>query len=228
MRLLAIDTSTRTLCCGLADGEKHYGFDVEYGPKLSRWLVPALGRVLETLSIKPEAIDCFACGIGPGSFTGIRLGMSCVKGLAWAGGKPVAGVPSLDIIALNARREAGDVCCVSDAKRGLVYCAFYRFRAGAMKRTSPYLLLDPSRLAGEIKRRQGKKPRELALCGDGIPVVKPCFQGKGLSFLDGDYWKPQGRNLLELALRTAEEKRLSDSLSVKPLYLYPQECQIRK
>lgn len=216
MKILGIDTSTKTLCCGLSDGKKDYEYNVDYATKLSKWLVPALHRILDTAKLSPKDIDVYACGIGPGSFTGLRIGMACVKGLAWGCGKPVIGVPSLDILALNAKKEEGAVCAVSDAKRGLVYTATYRMKKGRAKRISPYALLKPEDLLKGLKGG-------ITFVGDGIPLVRDIAAAPRFRFLDKDYWKLQGHNLLELA---KDGKQIS-ALTIKPLYLYPKECQIK-
>jgi tRNA threonylcarbamoyladenosine biosynthesis protein TsaB len=229
MKLLAIDTSTKTLCVGLYDGVKEYEYNVDYGTRLSRYLVPAIGRVLETAGVEVRAVDHFACGLGPGSFTGIRIGMACVKGLAWSFSAPVAGVPSLDVLALNARREPGVIAAVLDAKRGLVYAAFYSMKKERLVRLSPYLLVSPLELMARMRSRAGKRKLPFVFCGDGIPVIRGhAADAEDARFLDQDHWKPQGRHLLELAREKIARKDISDAVSITPLYLYPKECQIRK
>jgi tRNA threonylcarbamoyladenosine biosynthesis protein TsaB len=240
MKLMVIDTSTKTLCVGVSDGYREYTYEVDYATRLSRCLVPALARVLQAAGISARQIDCFACGIGPGSFTGIRIGMACVKGLAFASSTRVCGVVSLDIIALNARREEGVIAAVIDAKRGLVYAALYRMKRDALVRLSPYMLVSPDKLFFVIRTRFGKKKVPVVFCGDGIPVIRQAASAPGRSgtagarlcaearFLDADYWKPQPHHALELAKERIARKEFSSALSIRPLYLYPKECQIRK
>jgi len=229
MKILAIDTSTKRLCVGLRDGAKEYEFDIDYATKLSACLTSALERVMRGAGVAPDEVDYFACGMGPGSFTGIRIGMACVKGLAWARKKPAVGVPSLDIVALNARREDGLLACVSDARRGLVYAGVYRVGGGRVKRIGPHLLVSGEELLARAQKARGAS-KDIILCGDGIPVIKQQvarMPGRA-RFLDSDYWKPQGRNLLELAGEQIAAGRSVSALSLAALYLYPKECQIRK
>lgn len=227
MKLAAIDTSTRTLCVGIFDGVREYEYNVDYATKLSRCLVPALDRIFTAAGVAATGFDYFACGIGPGSFTGIRIGMACIKGLALAAAVPVVGVPTLDVIALNAGREDGAIAAVTDARRGFVYAALYRMRKGRLSRVSPYMLVPPQELLARIGRLFRKKATAgVVFCGDGIPVVKP-HAGASARFLDADYWKPQGRHVLELAKERISREELSDAVAIKPLYLYPKECQIR-
>lgn len=230
MKIAAIDTSTKTLCVGVSDGEKAYEYNVDYATRLSRCLVPALGRVFEAAGVTAADFDYFACGTGPGSFTGIRIGMACIKGLAWASSAPVVGVSSLDVVALNARREEGLIASVIDARRGFVYAALYRVRKDRLFRLSAYLLVTPQDLLSRINRHLGKKKASsVVFCGDGIPVMRPHAAGSAQArFLDADYWKPQGRHVLELAKERIAAKEVCDALAINPLYLYPKECQIRK
>jgi len=230
MKILAIDTSTKTMCVGISDGAREWEYDIEYATKLSRCCVPAVGRILAALSWKPADVDVFACGLGPGSFTGIRIGMACIKGLAWATGKPVCGVPTLDTIAMNAPPDSGACAVALDAKRGLFYCSVYTVTEGAVKRLMPYQLLS----AADFLKAMGKKFKRLdkvSLLGDGIPLLKQQLAGTGfgaMRLLDSDYWKPRGHNCVLLARRIAGEKKgLSDAFRVNPIYLYPKECQIR-
>lgn len=229
MKILAIDTSTKRLCVGLRDGTKEYEFDIDYATKLSACLVPALERVMAGAGITLSEVDYFACGVGPGSFTGIRIGMSCVKGLAWARKKPAVGVPSLDIIARNARREDGLLACVSDARRGLVYAGLYRVKNGAVRRIGPHFLVPGEEFFARAQKARGAL-KEIIVCGDGIPVLKQQvarIPGR-VRFLDSDYWKPQGRYILELAGEQIAAGKSVSALSLAALYLYPKECQIRK
>ncbi|MDD2703280.1 MAG: tRNA (adenosine(37)-N6)-threonylcarbamoyltransferase complex dimerization subunit type 1 TsaB, partial [Candidatus Omnitrophica bacterium] len=96
MKILALDTSSRYMALGLSDGDRVYEYDLAVERRLSALLGPAVKRVADALSWKMDEIDYFACGIGPGSFTAVRIGMSLIKGLAWSLRKPVAGISTLD------------------------------------------------------------------------------------------------------------------------------------
>jgi tRNA threonylcarbamoyladenosine biosynthesis protein TsaB len=91
----------------------------------SRWLLPAVDALLGGLAIEAAALDCFAVTTGPGSFTGLRVGLSSVQGLALATGRPCVGVSSLDVLALAARGCGSRVVALMDAFRGEVYAATY-------------------------------------------------------------------------------------------------------
>jgi tRNA threonylcarbamoyladenosine biosynthesis protein TsaB len=223
MKILAIDTSTRFLCLGIHDGTKTYGYHLEVGRELSRLLAVTIQRTMDAARLKLKDVDCFACGLGPGSFTGLRTGVSCVKGMSWALNKPVVGIPSLEVIAKNAGAINKPLVAVVDAKRDLIYCGFFKNQGGQLKRTKPYGLLT---LEGLLK----KAPRESVFLGDAIALYQEELRRgiKGAAFLDKDAWYPQPHQLIELALERIKEKRFSNPYDLEPLYLYPKECQIKK
>ncbi len=91
----------------------------------SRWLLPAADAVLRGLGLEPAAIDAFAVTTGPGSFTGLRVGLATVQGLALACGRPCVGLPALDVLALTAAGREGAIVALMDAFRGEVYACIY-------------------------------------------------------------------------------------------------------
>jgi len=223
MKILAIDTTTKFLCLGAYDGKNTYEYSLETGQKLSKLLIPIIMNILESLNWNPREIDYFACGIGPGSFTGTRIGVSTVKGMSWALKKPAIGVPTLDILAKEIMKTDAPIVPVIDAKRGLIYCAIYKNNTGALKRTSPYMLLGQD----EFLRKAGKNGIFFA---DGAGLYKEMILGKvrGAKILDRDYWYPKAHNIISLALEKIKNKKTGDSFSIKPIYLYPKDCQVKR
>jgi tRNA threonylcarbamoyladenosine biosynthesis protein TsaB len=231
VKILCVDTSTRFLCLGLCDSDKVYEYELELGTRISALLVPTIGRVLEALGWKVGAIDYFCAGIGPGSFTGIRVGLSTLKALSWSLNKPLAGIPSLDILARNAGEKAAFIIPVIDAKRGLVYSSIYQVQDRNLKRVTGYLLLSPGDLVRKTREEIPVKAfKDSVMLGDGLNIcLKECSAGlKGMKFLDKDYWRLEGRHLIELAKGSIQGKKYRDAFGIEPLYLYPKECQIRQ
>lgn len=231
VKILGIDTSTRVLCLGACENDSVYEYDLELGPRMSVLLVPTIQRVVESLGWKITDIDYFAAGIGPGSFTGTRVGLAAVKAMSWSLHKPVLEVASLDILSRNAPGDCAYIVPVIDAKRGLVYASIYSNQRGAIKRVAGYMLLSPQELmhkAGKII--PAKALSKSVILGDGLNI---CAQDcsaflKRIKILDKDYWRLEGRNIIVLAKQALEGRKLSDAFKVNPLYLYPKECQIRK
>ena len=222
MKVLAIDTTTDWLCLGLQVKEKFYAYQLKTGRNLSQLLVPSIARVTQALGLKISELDYFACGLGPGSFTGMRIGLATIKGLAIVRNQPVVGVPSLDILAKNAPSDGRLIVAATDAKRSLIYCSAYRYEQGVLKRKTPYLLLSPEEF---IK----KFPRRALILGDAVALYRKVFLSriKDVALLDQDYWRLGAYNLMELALAKIKARQLSSALTVKPIYLYPKECQIK-
>lgn len=222
MRILGIDTSTKFLCIGIYDRGKICEYRLELGNRTSTLLTPAIKRVLSALKWQPQEIDYFACGLGPGSFTGLRVGMAAIKGLSFALKKPVVGISTLDILARNVNSNDKTIVAALDARRNLIYCSMYKNFKGRLKRLTAYLLLTQGDFFQKIK------PQSIIL-GDAVGLYKESIlkNTKDATFLEKDYWYPQGRNLIELALEKIKAKNLSDTFKIKPIYLYPKECQIR-
>jgi tRNA threonylcarbamoyl adenosine modification protein YeaZ len=151
MKILGIDTTTKLLCLGLYDNHQIYEYNLEVGTRLSALLAITIKRVLDTLGWRINDIDYFVCGLGPGSFTGVRVGLSTVKGMSWALNKPIIGISTLDILAKNVKNSEGLIVPVIDAKRNLIYTSVYRNKNGRLNRIKPYMLLTENEFFKKIK-----------------------------------------------------------------------------
>ena len=222
MRVLAIDTSTKFLCLGLADKTRFYEYRIELGRRHLSLLVPTIKRILQALGCHAQDLDYFAVGLGPGSFTGLRVAVATIKGLGWAYKKPIVGISTLDIIANNARKRDKPVVVAVDARRNLIYCSMYKSKAGALKRISRDYLLRKEEF---IKKVGGNA----LILGDALDLHKGFFLEhlNGIEFLDKDYWYPEAHHMLNLALEKIKERKVSSAFNTSPVYLYPKECQIR-
>jgi tRNA threonylcarbamoyladenosine biosynthesis protein TsaB len=223
MKIIAIDTSSKVLSLGAYDNGKIYEYNLEVGTRLSSLLAPTLKRVMQALKWEPSDIDYFACGLGPGSFTGLRVGVAAIKGLAWSLNKPVIGISTLDILAKGVEEKNGFIIPVIDAKRSLVYCCIYKVKDGVLKRAAAYMLLSKVELLKKIKSKSIVFGDGLALCREELSR-RP---GRVL-VLDKEFWYPRGRNIIALALERIKEKRSGSAATIKPIYIYPKDCQVRK
>ena len=222
MKILGIDTTTARLCLGLYVDGKFYEYSLQVGRNLSALLVPTIQRVIAALGLKIADIDYFACGLGPGSFTGMRIGLATIKGLSVVKNKPIIGISTLDILAKNAPLKDRLIVTAIDARRALIYCSSYKYEQGSLKRKSAYSLLSLDEL---VKKFPGKA----VILGDAVALYGDALltRIKNAAVLDKDYWSPQAHNLMELALAKIKAKQFSSALTVKPIYLYPKECQIK-
>lgn len=211
MRILAIDTSTDYLSIAvMKDGSIAGRFHKMSAMRHSSMLVPMIGRVLKKARTKITDIDCFVISAGPGSFTGLRIGVTTVKALAYALKKPVVAIPTLDIIAANIRNFTGIICPVLDARKGKVYSAIYKSDGKNTKRISKHLLLSAADLLKKISR-YGK----IIFVGDA-----PGFK------LSSKNWRPEAGIAAKMALEYIRKKRFTTPEDLEPLYLYSKECDI--
>ncbi|HEX9062575.1 MAG TPA: tRNA (adenosine(37)-N6)-threonylcarbamoyltransferase complex dimerization subunit type 1 TsaB, partial [Clostridia bacterium] len=124
MKILALDSSSLVASVAITEDKKLLGeYNVNNGLTHSKNLMPMLTELMKTLGLKPSDIDMYAASIGPGSFTGIRIGVTSIKAMAYATGKPVASVPTLDALAYNAEGFDGVICPIMDARNNQVYTA---------------------------------------------------------------------------------------------------------
>ncbi|MFH1269987.1 MAG: tRNA (adenosine(37)-N6)-threonylcarbamoyltransferase complex dimerization subunit type 1 TsaB [Candidatus Omnitrophota bacterium] len=224
MKILGIDTTTKFLCLGVYDNGRIYEYNLDVGRKLSALITPAIKRVVDALGWQIKDIDYFACGLGPGSFTGIRVGIAAIKGLALSLNKPVVGIPTLDILAANARTAGNYVMPIVDARRNLIYCGIYRNKSGKLTRITPYMLLTIDEFFKKIKVKG-----DVVMLGDAVNLYKQKIlmrMGKA-TVLDKDYWYPAGHNIVNLAIDRIKAEKTDSAFGIKPVYLYPKECQIK-
>ncbi|MBI3932356.1 MAG: tRNA (adenosine(37)-N6)-threonylcarbamoyltransferase complex dimerization subunit type 1 TsaB [Acidobacteria bacterium] len=125
MRLLAVDTTTaRGSVALLAEGEVRGEVRLDADAHSKR-ILPAVDFLLRSLGLRPAELDAFAVATGPGSFTGLRVGISTVQGLALGAGRPCVGIPALDVLAARIRGVSSCLVAWMDAWRGEVYGALY-------------------------------------------------------------------------------------------------------
>ncbi len=151
MRVLALETSTLAGGVALVDGERlvaEYVLDVSVTH--SERLLAAVDRVLADARWAPRDLEGLAVSIGPGSFTGLRIGVSTAKGLAWALGVPIAAVPTLDAMAAAVPWAALPVCTVLQARRDEVYACLYRHDGDELRREWDYLALPLAELGARL------------------------------------------------------------------------------
>lgn len=189
---------------------------------LAEEIVPAIKQILKRAKLPLSAIDGFAINIGPGSFTGLRIGLSAVKALSLATGKPVVGVSALDILAFGLDSK-GQICAIIDAKRNNIYACFYDKRNAKFRKTTAYTLTTIDCLLRRIKKNT-------LFVGDALYLYQDKIrQKKGLCFFaEENLWLARIENLAEIASMRFQKKSFDDAKSILPIYLYPKECQVRR
>ena len=166
MRVLGVETSTRAGGVALVEGDRlvaEYLLDVSVTH--SERLLAAIDAVMSDAGWRPTDLQGLAVAVGPGSFTGLRVGISTVKGLALALGLPVAAVPTLDAMAAAVPWSALPVCAVLHARRNEVYSALYRWDGEGFARESDYLALTPDDLGARLTE-------STLLVGDAADIIR--------------------------------------------------------
>ncbi len=169
MRILAVDTTTSSGSAALLEDRRLVGeIDGESGTTHSARLLGAVDHLLRSEGLAIADVDAFAVAAGPGSFTGIRIGLSTIKALSFASKKPVVPVSSLRALALKlALGGASLVCPVLDAKKGEIYAALFESTAGRLLELIPQGAYDPADLFSRLPA--GKS---IAFIGAGSSVYR--------------------------------------------------------
>ena len=164
MNILAIDTAGKTAAVAvMRDDTLLYEMASNTGLTHSETLLPMVDTALKACGLTPAQLDLYAVTNGPGSFTGLRIGVSALKGLAWALEKPCCGVSTLEAMAWNLAHVDGGICCAMDARRNQVYNALFLAQDGVLTRQCPDRAIGLAELAEEIKNR----PEPKFVVGDG-------------------------------------------------------------
>jgi tRNA threonylcarbamoyladenosine biosynthesis protein TsaB len=151
MKILAVDTATRS--CSVAVVEEGYllaEMTTARQQTHSKHLMEMINRVMELSDLTLSELDGFAVTRGPGTFTGLRIGISSVKGLATASGKPVVGISSLESLAVQASFFPNLICPLIDARRGEVYFSRYRFQHGQLKKEADEKVFPPEKAVFDL------------------------------------------------------------------------------
>ncbi len=208
MILLAIDTSTDYLSLAVTrDGKIIARFHRKLRMRHSAMLVPMIDKLLKKARIKLRSIDCFAISVGPGSFTGLRIGVTAVKALAFSLKKPIAAVPTLDVIAGNVKNFKGIICPVLDARKNKVYACFYRSDGKNIKRISKYMLLPAEDLI-----KKAAKYKNVIFLGD---------------VMGRKSWHPRAEIVAKLGAEYYRAGKFVTAEKLEPMYLYSRECDIK-
>lgn len=177
MRILALECSaTPASCAVINDGFLEAASFINVKLTHSQTLLKMTADMLSAANIPLSQIDGFCISSGPGSFTGVRIGISALKGLACAGDKPCVAVSSLRAMAENFKDRDCIVCAVMDARCNQVYNALFKIEGGKIKRLCEDRALKCSELADEIKRKRTALP--IIVAGDGVDVFYPFVEGK--------------------------------------------------
>lgn len=229
MKILAVDSSAKTASVAVVDGKTLVSeCFVNAGLTHSRTLMPMVDNALSQADIKIGEIDAFCVNAGPGSFTGIRIGVAAIKGLALCENKPCAGVSTLESVAYNFIDENCVVCASMDARCNQVYTALFRCENGRVIRLCDDKAVSIDDLCAELSAYDEK----IYLAGDGAEICAKVFGDKlPNAVLAGENRRYQRAFGAALAAINNEEV-FKNSAELAPVYLrLPQaerELKIKK
>jgi tRNA threonylcarbamoyladenosine biosynthesis protein TsaB len=215
--VLGIETSTpqASVAIGSEQGVVASAL-VSRGATHAEFLLPAIRFCLDQTGLGFRNIGGMAVSLGPGLYTGMRVGVATAKAMAQALSVPIVSMSSLDLLAYDVRYSPKTICAVLDARRNEVFHAFYRSSPGGIQRMTDYRIERPEQLAVGIDSR----PEEVLLVGSGALVNKEAFQDVPVAELGTmSHAFPDARPLVELALPRLFREEFDALDDVKPLYL---------
>ena len=216
MRIVGIDASGPVASCAvLVDGEVVQLIAMNQGLTHSETIMPALDACMSAAGLSCDQVDCFATVAGPGSFTGVRIGVCAVKGLAHAWNKPCARIDALEALAMNYQGFDGLACPILDARRGQVYCALFDTRNG-----DPVRAAEDDAVALDVLLERLPDDRRIMFAGDGLAVHEKAILEKL-----GDRALIAPANLRDLrpdavcALAAKKQNEWVEARELRPVYL---------
>jgi len=225
MKILAVDTSSETASVAIMDNEKLMGeYSINHKKTHSQKLMPMIINIMENLDLKPEDIDVYAASSGPGSFTGLRIGVATIKAMAYSFKKPVVSVPTLDAFVYNVPTADALICPMMDARNRQVYTAVYRFDGIFPSRITDYLAVPVEDLITVLNDMNEK----VVFLGDGAFIHKDILSeklaGKAL-FVHSCAALQRASSVARLALEKVKRGEVEDSFKLTPFYLRKSQAE---
>ena len=220
MLTLALDTSTRVCTVGLVqDGHVLAEYDISVGLTHSEGLMPQLDQMFARTGIKKENIDRIAVSIGPGSFTGLRIGLAAAEAMAYAWQCGICGVNTLEAMAYNIPVEGVVLVPVLDAQKGNFYAAFYEWTDGELRKVRPVEMADRETLL-----------QQLQACGKPVLLMGECEKLMKKELPDGISVAPEQVRLpkassVALAAEDTEPLTGEDVFTLRPYYIRKSEAE---
>ena len=220
MLILALESSAKSVSCAVCDGTELLGQYFQ-NSKLthSRTLLSMAESLLQNLDVALSEIELIAVSNGPGSFTGVRIGVAAAKGLAWGLGIPVCGVSPLQAMAYQTPEPGHLLCCVMDARRGEVYNALFKWEDSMPVRLCDDRAISLDALAAELRGIHSP----CLLLGDGAAVSYEALSAAGVRCLMAPELH-RWQTAYGVALAAVNGEHIS-SAQLAPVYLRPSQAE---
>ena len=217
MKIIALESSAVTASVAVTEDEKLLAQSFQNsGLTHSATLMPMVADLLKNTGLTLEEMDVVAVAAGPGSFTGVRIGVAAAKGLAWPGDKPCAACSTLESMAWQCAHLDGEICAAMDARRNQVYCARFMAKNGELKRLTEDRAIGLDELAQEVR----SSGRTQILVGDGAYLAQKALEARDLShvLMPPHLLYQTAWGVARAALRLAREGRLVSATAMAPSY----------
>ncbi|SNS47544.1 tRNA threonylcarbamoyladenosine biosynthesis protein TsaB [Anaerovirgula multivorans] len=225
MKILALDTSSIVATAAVMDDEKLMGeYILNHKKTHSQKLMPILEEILESCELSPKEIDLFGVALGPGSFTGLRIGLATIKAMAQALDKPVVGVSTLEGLAFNLVYCKALICPIIDAQRNLVYTGTYQWQQMQLQKVMEEEVVPIEELIATLKDRS----QEIVFVGDALEKFQGLIQEemKGLAMFPPSIVRmPRASSIGELARRKAERGEVYKASEILPIYMRKSQAE---
>ncbi|HEX2700533.1 MAG TPA: tRNA (adenosine(37)-N6)-threonylcarbamoyltransferase complex dimerization subunit type 1 TsaB [Acidimicrobiales bacterium] len=224
MIILGIESATTQAGCAVGGVEGVLAsFTAARGRRHAETLVPAVQFVCAQAQVRLEEVSVVAVDVGPGLFTGLRVGVATAKALALALRIPMVGLSSLDLLAFALHHTEGLIATVVDARRGEVFAALYRPVPGGVQRVAEPRVCAPGELASELMAMG----EDCLLVGDGAVRYAPTFNdARHLCIADGAFAHPSPAALVQLAHARAVREEFVQPSELEPMYLRKADAEI--
>ena len=218
MKILSLDSATESATCAILEDNRILGeITFNYKKQHSLILMPIIDELFNNTGVNISDIDAFVASKGPGSFTGLRIGMATIKGLSQGTKKPFVTVSTLDSLAFNLAYTDGIICPILDALRDNVYTALYTFNNYELTRISDYINISIDELINMLK----EKNCNISFVGDGVPKFKERLVKhlSKVSFAPAHLNLARASSLGELGLKLLSSGINDDIYASVPIYL---------
>lgn len=224
MIVIAIETATMAGSIAIVDNARVISeITLNVRATHSEKLMAAIDRLLCDSGLAIDDMNGVAVSIGPGSFTGLRIGLSAAKGLSYASGKPLIGIPTLNALALNMAFSSYLICPIQDARKGEVYTSLYRPGDNSPEKITDDIAVTPEALAGMITEKT-------IFLGDGVNRYRELLMAKlGELYNEAPLplQLPRASNVAFLALNRLKKGDTDDPFTMIPRYIRKSEAEIR-
>lgn len=225
MRILALDTSTNVATAAILEDDVIIGeYSCNKGKTHSQRLMPMIQSLFEAVGLNAADMDAYAASIGPGSFTGLRIGVTTVKAMAFAAQKPVVSVYTLDALAYNLAGSKAIICPVIDARNNQVFTAAYKFSGHKLERLTDYLGIHINELADILAAMEG----EIIFLGDAAKTHKTFFEerlGNRVAVAPPNNALARAASVAVLAGEALKEGIQENCYDMKPFYLRKSQAE---